>query len=324
MTEPTEQTSLVKANLFAYSPTHRIHFPVEGIVVVTHFPGDTSNETRRQIEYNVFIPSWGDIIPNVPLAVGLSSILDEDETRLVPAGQIVTLSEGKYAINLYGGTKENDGDQVLVHFINGSGDQPIITNILPHSQRGNIQAKNAKYDGKLELLSDGATGDTGYEFGDGTAGKTAADLGLSPMDRTRHTAINGTHLALDRNGDLFVNFKAHPNDDKNLPAGDVKKKLVIQNEGVDFLRVEWDGSNVHFVIAENFASEILTQVGDGAVSVAIAETLEVLWGDLNTWLDAHVHPTGVGPSGPPTPPLSATNAPWDPDINSDKVTIPDN
>jgi len=64
-------------------------------------------------------------------------------------------------------------------------------------------------------------------------------------------------------------------------------------------------------------------VGDGAVAVAIADHLETLWGDLNTWLDGHVHPTGVGPSGPPSPPNSTTDAPWNGDINSTHVLIPD-
>jgi len=75
--------------------------------------------------------------------------------------------------------------------------------------------------------------------------------------------------------------------------------------------------------AEGKDGDALFTVGDGAVAVAIADHLETLWGDLNTWLDGHIHPTGVGPSGPPSAPNSTTDAPWNPDINSTHVTIPD-
>lgn len=42
--------------------------------------------------------------------------------------------------------------------------------------------------------------------------------------------------------------------------------------------------------------------GGGADFVALAGKVDTLIGDLKTWLNAHTHPTGVGPSGPPTAP----------------------
>lgn len=60
-------------------------------------------------------------------------------------------------------------------------------------------------------------------------------------------------------------------------------------------------------------------VGDGAVSVAIANHLQTLYTNLKTIFDAHIHPTGVGPSGPTATPAP----PWATNISSTKVTIPD-
>ncbi len=68
-------------------------------------------------------------------------------------------------------------------------------------------------------------------------------------------------------------------------------------------------------------------IGDGAKHVPIVERLETLWGSMKSTMDTwggvsgHVHSTGVGPSGPPTPALSVDN--WDSSINSTKISIPD-
>jgi len=90
----------------------------------------------------------------------------------------------------------------------------------------------------------------------------------------------------------------------------------------DHVEVTFDnGSTVKFEAKDGDAT---VTVGDGAKHVAIVEALEALWGQLKSKMDAfdaHVHPTGVGPSGPPNP-LSAIPA-WDGAINSTKVSIPD-
>lgn len=68
----------------------------------------------------------------------------------------------------------------------------------------------------------------------------------------------------------------------------------------------------------------ITLTGTPTVSVAIANHLQVLWTQLVSKLtafDEHVHPTGVGPSGPPAPKIAAPA--WDNKINSTKVNIPD-
>jgi len=61
------------------------------------------------------------------------------------------------------------------------------------------------------------------------------------------------------------------------------------------------------------------------VSAVISERLETLYNSLITWLDAHTHSTGVGPSGPPLPPLASLpgQAPWNPLIASTKLKFPD-
>ena len=68
----------------------------------------------------------------------------------------------------------------------------------------------------------------------------------------------------------------------------------------------------------------IIMTGIPTVSVAIANHLQTLWTQLVSKLtafDEHVHPTGVGPSGPPAPKIAAPA--WDNKINSTKLNIPD-
>jgi hypothetical protein len=68
----------------------------------------------------------------------------------------------------------------------------------------------------------------------------------------------------------------------------------------------------------NAASAVLT-LGDGAKSVAIAEALQdYIDTSVKMEFDAHTHPTGMGPSGPPAAPLTAYNTA----ITSSKLKIP--
>lgn len=67
--------------------------------------------------------------------------------------------------------------------------------------------------------------------------------------------------------------------------------------------------------AEGMAATAKLTVGDGAMSALIAEAWQIFWdGPFTAWATAHIHPTGVGPSGPPDPstpgpfPVYATSA----------------
>jgi hypothetical protein len=96
-------------------------------------------------------------------------------------------------------------------------------------------------------------------------------------------------------------------------------QLVIKDGGA--VEITFDGGNT--IKLENKDADATLTLGDGAKHVAIVEALQTLWGKLNLYLDAHTHPTGVGPSGPPAAPGPIPSPPWEAVINSTKVSIPD-
>ena len=99
-------------------------------------------------------------------------------------------------------------------------------------------------------------------------------------------------------------------------------RLHIANDHVE---ITFDnGSTIKF---EGKDDATALQLGDGSAHAAVVEKLEDLYGALLDWLDAHTHSTGVGPSGTPIPrlasaPLETGGAPWDPLINSTKLSFP--
>lgn len=94
-----------------------------------------------------------------------------------------------------------------------------------------------------------------------------------------------------------------------------KHKLTLGADGS--LKAEL-GSGTSLVV-ENNGSDATLKLGDAAKSVAVAEPLKVIWEILESVFNAHIHPTGMGPSGP-----TATPAPgWDDKIVSDKMKLPE-
>lgn len=71
---------------------------------------------------------------------------------------------------------------------------------------------------------------------------------------------------------------------------------------------------------EGADADAVGTLGDGSKSVAIAEALQsYIDTSVKVEFDAHTHPTGMGPSGPPAAPLTA----YDTAITSSKLKIPD-
>lgn len=227
-------------------PAFRLHFPIEGTVVAVHFPEDDTNRSKRFVEYDVepLIPDFG-TIRNAPYVGDFSSLLDNEETLLRPAENYLTGKDDAVESDKVAGAVNTDGDRVLVQFINGTYYNPIITQVLPHGFLSQNDFLPARLKDKSEILAPGPQGSDGYQFGDGSDDHTAADLKAAPGTRWRHMVFNGTHVAIDANGDVLVNFKAHPDDDRGLQEGSVKKRIVIQNEGADFMRFEKDDDGIN-------------------------------------------------------------------------------
>lgn len=109
-------------------------------------------------------------------------------------------------------------------------------------------------------------------------------------------------------------------------------KLNVDNEGNVHIvqlptasKVGWQVGLSNISVNGQTGEFIFSTSGVTQVSATIAEYLQVLWMNFKVLFDAfalHVHGTGVGPSGPPTPTMVLPS--WDNRINSNRVKIPQN
>ena len=173
-----------------------------------------------------------------------------------------------------------DGDHVLVGFLEDSLNLPVILAGVPHP----IQDTG------------GLTKTVGHRLR-----LTVAD---GDPDFHKHY---GSFFGLDDSGNFVVDLTgaykgplqatgAEPAPPGNGTVGNVTVKLPTASK----LTVQIDGGASLELDLKDAAAKL--KLGDGAVHAAIAETLKTfLDTTLKAWLTAHTHPTGVGPSGPPSP-----------------------
>jgi hypothetical protein len=221
-----------------------------------------------------------------------------------------------------------DGDHVLVGFLDDSFNLPVVLKGLSHPA---VDVGNEERDAgnRLQLL----------------------DTDGDP-DFWKH---HGTYYGVDDNGDFivdttFANDGKIGNDGKEAdPPTDGKgtqryrleqnaeHEVVLYDMGdpsspneVARVVVNKDSFEVHFeqgdsIKIEGKDGDAKLTLGDGAVSVAIADAFETFWTTVKTnldiWGSTHIHPSGMGPTGPPSPTYSLDA--WDSAIKSTKVKIPD-
>lgn len=196
-----------------------------------------------------------------------------------------------------GGNPYNlDGDHVLVGFLDGAFNSPVVLRAIPHPQQ---DVGNSETDPGRKLVQVQADGDPrllrhhGASFGITDAGDFLVDL---------EKANDGT---TDANG-----VPTPPADDGT--AGNYEVKL--QPGAIVTITM---GGDAVLTIEESVGNAKLT-LGDGAKSALIGEAVQTAYDQFVNLFNAHIHPTPTGPAGvTPTPasPLPATAL-------STKVKIP--
>jgi uncharacterized protein involved in type VI secretion and phage assembly len=219
----------------------------------------------------------------------VSEIVDpEDEARVkvsYPRFDQAMVSEWArvaqpYAGNDYGFVFVPEvGDEVLVAFVQGDMRFPIIVGGLyngvdkpPTSPRDDRDQKLIRTKGEHELLLD----DT------------------ADSKRARLKTAGGHTLDLDDEG-------------KTLAVSSTAGHKVVLDDNAKSITLETaDGQSVVLDGSSGKVTISATSVTLDASTISLGSTAShaVLLGDLFvTMFNTHVHPTAVGPSGPPTPPL---------------------
>lgn len=238
-----------------------------------------------------------------------------------------------------------DGDHVLIGFLEDSLNQPVILGGVPHpaADQGN---QDRLVGGRFKLKL--ADGDPDFQkhhgsyYGVDTDGNWVVDtrwahdgaLEQDGKEPAPATDGKGSHYRRMPQDAQDVTELLDMSGDQNNPevvASETLTKAQFQRFIKDAVEYLLDSGKLELKLAGGAtlnvagkdASATLT-LGDGAKHVAIVEALQQLYTQLHTQLtlfDAHIHPSAMGPTGPPAPLIAAPV--WDPAINSTKVSIPD-
>lgn len=104
-----------------------------GMVLEVLYPEDDANSTGKHIEVGGFLIANGTIFKNAPIVGGMSNTFDQDVYIPKAAGKPTAIEVGSKdpAIAQFEPGNFN-GERVLVMFVNGNANCPIVIGMLPH------------------------------------------------------------------------------------------------------------------------------------------------------------------------------------------------
>jgi hypothetical protein len=183
------QSSLSRARTHGSLPEFSLYgILVECVVVAVRVPGDKDNRTGC-VEYDCdpLVPGFSRITDVRKLEA--VNGLDDGDTNILRVGAN-TLTGGPWAKDQTDARARSDGDRVIIAFLNGSKDQPIIVGCLP--------SEDARYDNLTPP---------------------------TPVKRVRRKSHRGTSVEIDESGN--VKIKAKNSSDLKHPAPATAKTIAI-------------------------------------------------------------------------------------------------
>lgn len=255
-------------------PSQAVLGPVRAVVLRTYYP-DTKG-TRQGLGVECDVLAYGAssrVLYRVPVkggggAYSLDVWTPGPTTKNLRTGAAVTWTTTTVADVLASvdNPADLDGDHVLVEFLGGRAEDPLITSPLPHP-RASVRPKGANL----------------------TAIQAGQAHPATPDAPCRYVRQAGTVVMVDRRGSVVVDTTDAPQTGGGDPAGgsEPAANVVVQLAGSARLEVRVGGG-------------VLLIIENGQVKIGASPTMHgTLFEALKTAFDAHTHPTAFGPSGTP-------------------------
>ncbi|HUT76980.1 MAG TPA: hypothetical protein VM285_04800 [Polyangia bacterium] len=263
-------------------------------------------------------------LPRVPVVQARHG-LNDHQSLWIPRPTTVDLSTGNAPILPDGhqGDREQtgdptnfDGEHVLVTFIDNDSQQPIIIGSLPHPRANYrmVAAEGEKVRSRFRGVESSIDQDGNVLVETYAANSGAIDPDLDGLEPP---VLDSTH------GNVSVNMSA---------AAELNVRGVDQNGTNEAFRLRVKdgeffisfGQGATLVVNEKDANAQLI-LGDGTSSGMLFEAFQAWWNTVVVAThDVHLHPSGMGPTGPPAPLFAGATDPGNavPSIASDNLKLP--
>jgi len=273
-----------------------------GIVVRSYDSTDPNNYSKLTTEYDVLVfeqneDKGSSIITykNCISQEGMGSIADFFEKNL----RVQKVKNNNQIVNTTG----QDGPVVLIHCLDGMTEKAIIIGAVTHPDRDTTLKNTAPYmqgeyngvniivntDGSTMLTFKGATDNYGKVL-DASQGPTTLQIKQDGSFVLTHSTIT---LDLERSGDATLTVTGNGNVTINA-----NKDVTVNAKG---------NINANCQNATITAQQTATVEGSSVKLGKNATEAVVKGNTFQEYFNSHIHPTAVGPSGPPVTPMPASN-----------------
>lgn len=294
-----------------------------GVVIRVIYPDDPDNSTKERVEYVVKVN--GQEYPNCVAMSDIGAVNNYHEKILKPSEKSFSgqLDKSTYDENL-------DGEQVYVMFLMGNGNVPIIVGGCQHQKR-NKKFKKAdgvfnemEYNG-IQVQIDKDSNYTIRQVGrkdkddaitNPNAKGALVRLGGVDGDILLKSSKNGI-IQMDKDGGISIIAKDGSILTMNAKDGSVMlvsksgQAITMNGDAINIAEktgktlISLNGTSCQITSDKVVVSSQEASLNCGAVNLGnIATFTAVIYENLKTIFDGHTHPTAVGPSGPPLPPMT--------------------
>lgn len=329
------------------APPSSMGLLLRGVVVATYVTDDAKNayNTVKTTPYAVFC----DVLCYGPGAGGtqtlITNALVSQDRAGIQSGDVwhpraASIDTSGQPLSLaYSNLMALDGDHVLIGFIDGTYQSPVILRCLPHPQADTGQSAAEPADGqRVRLkLTDGSP-DLRKTLGVVTGVDKSANVVMRTLYANDGSlTAKGAPPAPPATSDVGnIVMQMHKRAqrltqllDMDSPAAPVEVlREVVQ---ASLVQLQFLTESAHFVVQDSGGNTLeakgsghtaTLQVGEGLKHVALGEYLLALYDQLAIQFNTHVHGTSLGPSISAA--ASGFTAPaWDSRIVSTKVSVPD-
>jgi hypothetical protein len=219
--------------------------------------------------------------------------------------------------------RDLDGDHVLLEFFEGDTQQPFIRSAMPHP-RSNFRQLAATGESHASRFRGVTT--TVDKDGNVVVDTTRANSGAIDANGAETPALDLAHgnvtLRMNHNAKLVV-------EGVNAAGGAQKFKIEVDPTGDGLITFRL-GNGATFSLTKKDADAI-AQLGTGTFNPAVFQHLKTwwestVWPTIRATFDAHIHPSGAGPTGIPVPllaPFNGTAGLVAANVQGGKVKFPD-